>query len=194
MTDNTNINMEVASDLSYAKLSMYDGSSSIKIWLNSADRCIDIKGLKGDSAVSYVLYHLTGQARIYVLMLGDDLTKLEKIRAALCDRFEFETIVSIVYKWEGAVVESIRKNVKSNELRSSLINQKELSFKGIREHIRKWDMVEDEVSFYVVNKPTESRKDNIELNRISGSDMSRGVYGEYRSRGYSNTSRGIADG
>ena len=45
-------------------------------------------------------------------------------------------------KW----VESIRKNVKSNELRRSLITLKELSFKGIREHIRKWYIVEDEVS------------------------------------------------
>ena len=46
------------------------------------------------------------------------------------------------------------------------------------------------MSCYVVNEPTESRKDNIELNRIYGSDMSRGVYGEYMSRGYSDTSRG----
>ena len=54
-------------------------------------------------------------------------------------------------KWER-VVESIRKNIKSNEFRSSLITKSELIFKVIREHIRKWNMVEDYVSCYVVNK------------------------------------------
>ena len=137
------------------------------------------KRVEGRCSGIICIYHLTGQARIDVLKLGDDLTKLEKIRAALCDRFEFENSVhEIIYrimarkqsieegvmeyldvmlglglelkqqdeKWEGVVVESIMNNVKSNELRMSLITQKELQFKGIREHIRKWDMVEDEMS------------------------------------------------
>ena len=39
-------------------------------------------------------------------------------------------------KWEGVVVESIRKNVRSSELRS-LINRRKLSFKNKREYIRR---------------------------------------------------------
>ena len=59
MTDTKNINMGIVGDSSFAKLSMYDVSVSVKIWLNRSDRCIAIKGLKDDAAALYVLYHLT---------------------------------------------------------------------------------------------------------------------------------------
>ena len=39
-------------------------------------------------------------------------------------------------KWEGVVVESIR-NVRSSELKRSIINKRELSFKDIRERYKK---------------------------------------------------------
>ena len=141
--------------------------------------CIEIKVLKIDGATSYLLYHLIGQARIEVLVLGDDLAKLDKIKIDILyryikyiskyDRFEFESSVNeILYrimarkqgmeeglieyldvmlglglefkeleeKWEGVVVESIRKNVRSSELRS-LINRRKLSFKDKREYLRR---------------------------------------------------------
>ena len=57
-----------------------------------------IKELKNDGSESYLLYHLIGQARIEVLMLGDDITKVDKIKIVLCDRFEFESSVNeIIY-------------------------------------------------------------------------------------------------
>ena len=238
MTDSKDIKIGVVGDSSYVKLSMYDGSGNVRLWLNSAERCIKIKGLKNDSAASYLLYHLIGQARIEVLMLGEDLTKVDKIKIALCDRFELESSANeIIYrimarkqgmeegmieyldvmlglglefkqleeKWEGVVVESIRKNVRSSELRRSLINKRELSFKDIREYIRRWDMVEEDVNCYTLKESRETRKD-IEVNKVSGSDltrgydeghriignddMNRGSYGEYRSRGYSDAHRG----
>ena len=170
MTDSKDIKIGVGGDSSYAKLRMFDGSGNVRIWLNSVETCIEIKGLKKDGAASYLLYHVIGQARIVVLILGDDLTKVNKIKISLCDRFEFESSVNeIIYrimarkqgteeglieyldvmlglglefkqledKWEGVVVESIRKNVGSRELRRSLINKRELSFKYIMEYIRR---------------------------------------------------------
>ena len=56
---------------------------------------------------------------------------------------------------EGVVVESIRKNVRSSEL----------SFKDIREYIRMWDMVEEDVNWYTVKESRENP--NIEVNKWS---------------------------
>ena len=237
MTDTKDIKLGV-DDTSYNKLSMYDGSSSVKIWLDSADSCIAIKGVKEDAAASYILYHLAGQARIEVLMLGEDLTKVDQIRKALLDRFEFENSINeIIYrimarkqsseegvmeyldamlglglelkqqdeKWEGVVVESIRKNLISNELRRSLINKNALSFKEIRDHIRKWNIVGDDsndVNCYRINSDmyrgnSDMYRGNSDMYR-GNSDMSRGNSDMYRGnsdmyRGNSDMYRGNSD-
>ena len=237
MIDTKDIKLGV-DDTSYNKLSMYDGSSSVKIWLDSADSCIAIKGLKEDAAASYILYHLAGQARIEVLMLGEDLTKVDQIRKALLDRFEFENSINeIIYrimarkqsseegvmeyldamlglglelkqqeeKWEGVVVESIRKNLISNELRRSLINKNALSFKEIRDHIREWNIVGDDsndVNCYRINSDmyrgnSDMYRGNSDMYR-GNSDMSRGNSDMYRGnsdmyRGNSDMYRGNSD-
>ena len=139
---------------------------------------------------------MIGQAGIEVLMLGDDLAKVDEIKIALCDRFEFESSANVIIyrimarkqgteeglieyldvmlglglefkqleeKWEGVVVESIR-NVRSSELRRSLINKRKLSFKDIREYIRRLDMVEEDVNCYKVKESRETLK-GIEVNK-----------------------------
>ena len=83
ITDCKDIKIGVGGASSYAKLSMFDGSCNVRIWLNSVERCIEIKGLKNDGVASYLLYHMIGQTRIEVLMLGDDLTKVDNIKIAL---------------------------------------------------------------------------------------------------------------
>ena len=55
MTDSKDIKIEVGCDSSYAKLSMFDVRGNVRIWLNSAEMCIEIKGVKNDGAALYLL-------------------------------------------------------------------------------------------------------------------------------------------
>ena len=83
ITDCKDIKIGVGGDSSYAKLSMFDGSCNVRIWLSSVERCIEMNGVKNDGVSSYLLYHVIGQTRIEVLRLGDDLTKVDKIKIVL---------------------------------------------------------------------------------------------------------------
>ena len=78
------VNMEK----SYVRLSKFNGDDDVDEWLGNVDECIRLLGIKGDEAASYVLYHITGESRLELSMLGVKLTTIEGIKEFTRTLFE----------------------------------------------------------------------------------------------------------
>ena len=51
--------------------------------MRDLDECISLLGIKGEETVSYALYHVTGDAKLYLSMLGVNLTTIKGIKESL---------------------------------------------------------------------------------------------------------------
>ena len=99
MTSKVEIVKQCKMEYSDVKLGKYDGNTSVTEWVDKANACVKLRGLKGDMGASFWLYHLEGNAKIEVLMMCKDLTDIESIRSCLDLRFgEVDTKNELVYK------------------------------------------------------------------------------------------------
>ena len=68
---------------SYVQLSKFNGEDDVDEWLRDLDECISLLGITGEEAASYALYHVTGDAKLYLSMLGVNLTTIGGIEESL---------------------------------------------------------------------------------------------------------------
>ena len=65
------------------RLSKFNGEGDVDEWLRDLDDSISLLGIKEEEAAPYALYHVTGDARLYLSMLGDNLTTIKGIKESL---------------------------------------------------------------------------------------------------------------
>ena len=190
-----------SSDMSYVKLEKFDGSTEVGRWIRELNECVRLKGINDSEAASFACYHVIGAAKIYlVMMLGEDMTDIIKIKECLRDRYassksKGEMIYSIMARkqgdtesvskfidgllelgmelkvvdgsWEEVIIESIKHNLKSVELRRSMILLGKSSIKDLRRVAVKWEKEGEELAEEVCYKVEvrdidRSRENNLE--------------------------------
>ena len=172
-------------DLSYVRLDKFDGSTDVVRWLNELDECVKLKGLKENDAASFACYHVKGEAKIELMMLGDDMINITKLKECLRERYtlsrgksaiiydimarkqgESESVNTFIDcllelgmefrvmegSWEEVIIESIRNNIRSVELRRSLIGLGKTYIKELRKFSVKWENVGEIISEEVCYK------------------------------------------
>ena len=87
---------------SYVQLSKFNGEGDVDEWLRDLDECISLLGIKGEEAAPYALYHVTGDAKLYLSMLGDNLTTIKGIKESLQeDYLRIRNRSEIIYELTG---------------------------------------------------------------------------------------------
>ena len=85
---------------SYVQLSKFNGEDDVDEWLRDLDECISLLGIKG--AASYALYHVTGDAKLYLSMLGVNLTTIKGIKESLQEGYlRIRNRSAIIYELMG---------------------------------------------------------------------------------------------
>ena len=70
--------------------------------IGNLDECISLLGIKGEEAASYALYHVTGDAKLELSMLGVILTTIEVIKESLQERYlRIRNKSEIIYEFMG---------------------------------------------------------------------------------------------
>ena len=72
---------------SYLQLSKFNVEDDVDEWLRDLDECISLLGIKGEEAASYALYHVTGDDKLYLSMLGFNLTTIKGIKESLLEGY-----------------------------------------------------------------------------------------------------------
>ena len=203
-----------SSDMSYVKLEKFDGSTEVGRWIRELNECVRLKGINDSEAASFACYHVIGAAKIYlVMMLGEYMTDIIKIKESLRDRYassksKGEMIYSIMARkqgdtesvskfidgllelgmelkvvdgsWEEVIIESIKHNLKSVELKRSMILLGKSSIKDLRRVAVKWEKEGEELAEEVCYKVEvrdidRSRENNLE-DRIRNLERSNREY------------------
>ena len=74
-------------DYSYVKLDALEDNTIVNTWIEEAKECVAIRGLKGEEATSYVMYHVRGGAKIELSVeMSEGEISLERIWGILNKR------------------------------------------------------------------------------------------------------------
>ena len=73
-------------DTNYVKLDNYIDESDVEGWIMRAEECVRLRGMKGDEAVVYILYHIQGGAKLELCSQIEDVTCIDKLFKVLRDR------------------------------------------------------------------------------------------------------------
>ena len=86
----------------YVQLSKFNGVGDVDEWLRYLDECISLLGIKGEEAAPYAFYHVTGDAKLYLSMLGDNLTTIKGIKESLQEGYlRIRNRSEIIYELMG---------------------------------------------------------------------------------------------
>ena len=73
-------------DTNYVKLDNYIDESDVEGWIMRAEECVRLRGMKGDEAAGYILYHIQGGAKLELCSQIEVVTCIDKIFKVLRDR------------------------------------------------------------------------------------------------------------
>ena len=66
------------------------------------DECISLLGINGEKVASYVLYHVNGDAKLYLSMLGFNLTTIKGIKESFQEGYmRIRNRSEIIYELMG---------------------------------------------------------------------------------------------